>query len=175
MIFYWFVHHIEGDNGQDIGHTLILGSSLPFHLFSFGYVLVRCVSRPKERPSSTVRARGTKWKRYLRSWRFLARTSTLKVRLFLASPRLLCDVCVTVLARDTQLAAGLAEWPTAEGKSGEKLECVRLLAAFNLQLKCGGCVSKGRSLFQLYWDVAKSIKWRLLLHSASRFIHLGQR
>lgn len=32
VIFYWFVHHIEGDNGQHIGHTLIFGFSLTFHL-----------------------------------------------------------------------------------------------------------------------------------------------
>lgn len=43
MVFYWFVHHIDGDNGQDIGHTLILGLSLPFHLFSFGCACPLCV------------------------------------------------------------------------------------------------------------------------------------
>lgn len=40
---YWFVHLIEGDNGQGIGHSLILGSSLPFHLFSFGCACPLCV------------------------------------------------------------------------------------------------------------------------------------
>lgn len=43
MIFYWFVHHIEGDNGQDIRHTLILGFSLLFRLLSFGYACPLCV------------------------------------------------------------------------------------------------------------------------------------
>lgn len=73
---------MEGDNGQDIGHTLIFGfrSSL-FRLSSLLGVYVRCVSWSKERPSSTELARGTKWRRCFRSWRSLARTSTLKVRL----------------------------------------------------------------------------------------------
>lgn len=39
-IFYWFVHHIEGDNGQDIGHTLILGSSLPSCVLAEGETLL---------------------------------------------------------------------------------------------------------------------------------------
>lgn len=32
VAFYWFVHHKKGDNGQDIGHTLILFFFFP--LFS---------------------------------------------------------------------------------------------------------------------------------------------
>lgn len=97
VVFYWFVHHIEGDNGQDIGHTLILDFSLLFRLFSLLAVLVRCVSWSKERPSSTERARGTKWKQCFRSWCFLARTSTLKVKDFLAFP-FLCNCSVTVIS-----------------------------------------------------------------------------
>lgn len=44
MVFYWSVHHMEGDNGQDIGHTLIPDFSLLFRLSSLLAVLVRfCV------------------------------------------------------------------------------------------------------------------------------------
>lgn len=81
-VFYWCVHHMERDNGQDIGAHPKFGllSSLPPLLF-FGCVCPLCVSRSKERPSSTELARGTKWRPCFRSCRFLARTSTLKVRL----------------------------------------------------------------------------------------------
>lgn len=39
VVFYWFVHHMEGDNGQDIGHTRILD----FSLLSFGCACPLCV------------------------------------------------------------------------------------------------------------------------------------
>lgn len=86
---------MEGDNGQDIGHTLIFGflSSL-FRLSSLLGVFVRCVSWSKERPSSTELARGTKWRRCFRSWRSLARTSTLRVRLSC----FLCNLSLTVIS-----------------------------------------------------------------------------
>lgn len=104
--------------GQWAGHrahpNFWVLSSLPCLVLG---VLVRCVSWPKERPSSTVHARGTKWKRYLRSWRFLAQTSTLKVR-FSRFACVLCDFCVTtILVHYTQFAQ---ERLTTEDKSGQK-------------------------------------------------------
>ncbi|KAG7491097.1 SMC5-SMC6 complex localization factor 1 [Solea senegalensis] len=38
VIFYWCARHTEGDNGQDIRHTLILDFSLLFRLFSLFWV-----------------------------------------------------------------------------------------------------------------------------------------
>lgn len=145
MIFYWFVHHIEGDNGQDIGHTLILGSSLPFHIFSFGCACPLCVLAKGE----TLLHRACKRNQVETVFKILALPGTdvnVKGKVFFALPRLY-HFCVTVLVHDTQFAVGLQEWLTTEGKSGVKLEYVRLLTAFNLQLKCKGCVSKEQKGF----------------------------
>ena len=45
MVFYWFAHHMEGDNGQDIGAHPNFGflSSLVFGVF------VRCVCPGRRR------------------------------------------------------------------------------------------------------------------------------
>lgn len=117
MIFYWFVHHIEGDNGQDIGHTLILGFSLPFHLFSCGCACPLCVLAKGE----TLLHRACKRNQVETVFKILALPGTdvnVKGTAFLALPRLLCHFCVTVLVHDGLLRGF---------KSGEKLECVRLL------------------------------------------------
>lgn len=49
MVFYWCVQHMERDNGQDIGHTLIWDFSLLFRLSSLLGVFVRCVCPGRRR------------------------------------------------------------------------------------------------------------------------------
>lgn len=178
MLFYWFVHHLKGDNGQDIGHTLISDFSLLFRLFSLLAVPVRFVSWSKERPSSTERARGTKWKQCSRSWCFLARTSTLKVRL-LAFP-FLCNHLVTVISLCSHcLLWGFEERLTLEKKKRRQEirvcvcvnMCVRvssLRLTFSENVKCVSRKSRmglGGLYLNLYCDFLKWIECHLIFQS----------
>lgn len=43
MVYYWFVHNMDGDNGQDIRHTQILDFFLLFCLLYFGCACPLCV------------------------------------------------------------------------------------------------------------------------------------
>lgn len=88
VIFYWFVHHIEGDNGQDIRHTLILGFSLLFRLLSFGYACPLCVLAKGE----TLLHRACKRNQVETVFKILALPGTdvnVQGKVFLALPRLL--------------------------------------------------------------------------------------
>lgn len=148
MIFYWFVHHIEGDNGQDIRHTLILGFSLLFRLLSFGYACPLCVLAKGE----TLLHRACKRNQVETVFKILALPGTdvnVQGKVFLAlCPVSFRNVCcaTTVSVHYPSSLWGSQERLTSEDNSGEEIgkcgACVP--TGFNLQLKCKGCVSKER-------------------------------
>lgn len=88
---------MEGDNGQDIRHTLILSFSLFFRLLSFGCACPLCVLAKGE----TLLHRACKRNQVETVFKILALPGidvNVKGKVFLALPRLLRNFCpITVL------------------------------------------------------------------------------
>lgn len=142
MVYYWFVHNMEGDNGQDIRHTQNLDFFLLFCLLYFGCACPLCVLVEGE----TLLHRACKRNQVETVFQILALPGTdvnVKGKAFL-----LCLFSLTALSPSSHYATTVCSWVstainTGGGKKWREIGlclCACVIIEVNLQLQCKGCV-----------------------------------